>query len=371
MKIKNIIIGIVVLAVVVLIVIFAKTPNKSSAETIKIGGVYALTGDSASFGEMEQKGTLLAIKQINAVGGINGKKLELDSEDMKSTSEGSVDAVSKEVNVDGVRYMVGPTWMDSYPGAQGVIKNKNVLLVLPSSSVTAVNTPVNNPNVVSLWYRVDQMSEKLVDAIVADGGKKVAIIQQNDPYYLDFANNFKKYAAQKGLDIVADEAINPGTFDFKTTILKYKTEKVDGIVFAMYDKKMLDNFLKNRATIAPDMKIYSNSDAADYLNNPDYKNLLEGMTVVVPKPSDQTFLNAFKKEYGTDVPNSYGAINAYDAVYIIADTIKHGDSNPSAYVKSHQFVTKTYGPMTFDEIGGVVTSRDYSEIKRVVGGVLK
>lgn len=373
MQRKSIIISIIVAAVIIIILavgLSQRNHSVSSSEVIKIGGVFALTGDSSSYGEMEKRGAMLAVKEINAAGGVNGKQIEMISEDMRSTSEGSVSAVSKEINIDKVRYIVGPTWMDSYPGAQGIIKGKDVLLVLPSSSVTAVNTPINNPNTVSLWYRTDQMAEKLADGMVADGTKKIVVIQQNDPYYLDFADNLKKYADEKGITIVANEAINPGTYDFKTTILKYKTQGVDGIVFAMYDKKMLDNFLKNRMTIAPDIRIYSNSDAADYLNNPDYKDLLENMALVIPKPSDIGFVEAFKKEYGMDIPNSYGAITAYDAVYVIADVIKHGDADPITYVKSHEFKTKTYGPITFDEIGGVVSKRDYSELKRVVNGVL-
>ena len=367
-ELSLIIIAIAAVAVTLLIISGAKN-NQKSPEVVTIGGVFALTGDSAPFGEMEQKGALLAIKEINEQGGIKGKRLQLVSEDMQSKAQASVSALSKLVNVDKVRFVVGPTWMDSYPGGQGIVKDKEVMLLLPSSSMAVVGQEYADNNIVSLWYRTDEMARQLVASMKNEGVKSIVIIQQNDAYYLDFSNSIIKYAKESGIELVADEEFNPGNIDFRTTITKYK-DKADGVVFGMYDKKMLDNFLKNKQAIAPNMKLYSNSDAADYLNDPQNIPLLEGMEIVMPNDLDSDFSASFKKEYNIESPSTYGSVTAYDAVYIIAELIKKSDDYEKqvALLRSSTFNTKTYGPISFNEIGAVNSKKGYSHVVKVEGG---
>src|SRR4051812_42974392 len=111
----------VVIIIVIIAVIAGLKPNKKPqiSERMTIGIAAALTGDAAEWGEAEKNGINLALKE--------NSDLDAVFEDTKSSSQGSVTAVQKLVNFDNLTNVIGPTWLDSYPGAQGVIKDKHVV----------------------------------------------------------------------------------------------------------------------------------------------------------------------------------------------------------------------------------------------------
>ena len=172
-----ILIGLIVIVLVVWLY-KAKNPAVTSNSTIKIGAALALTGDASTWGEAEMNGINLAVNQINAAGGVNGKKIEIVTEDSKSTSKDSISAVQKLTSFDGLKYIIGPTWLDSYPGAQGVVKGKDILLISPSASITAVQQGGVTPNVFSVWYRVDALTDGLAKTMKDKGETKVALVFQ-------------------------------------------------------------------------------------------------------------------------------------------------------------------------------------------------
>jgi ABC-type branched-subunit amino acid transport system substrate-binding protein len=366
-KQTNTIIAIVIAIVIIIGIIISNKPQTESGEIV-IGGAFALTGDIAGFGEMEKSGAEIAVEEINAKGGVLGKKLVLQIEDTNSTAKDTINAVSRLINLSKVSYIVGPTFLDSLPGAQGVLKGKDVMVVDTTASADVINTP-NNPNLVSLWYRTDHMSKQLVEAMVKNNTKRIGIVQQNDPYYKEFSDNVKKYAQENNIEVVAEDLYNPGTIDFKTILVKHKSNSIDGIVFAMYDKPMLTAFLKQKYAIAPHITLYSNSDAQDYTVNPEYSEYLEGMILVIPYAAESEFMQKFNSKYNK-VPYS-NAVIAYDAVYVIAQMIEADPKDKVAYVKDATFETATYGDTRFDEIGRVVTKKQYSSAQIFTQGALQ
>lgn len=368
---KNIWIAIVVIILIILGVwaFKQKTPKITDANPIKVGAALALTGDASTWGEAERNGINLALSEINANGGINGKKMEVVFEDTKSSSKDSISAVQKLVSFDGLSYIIGPTWLDSYPGAQGVVKDKNVLMVSPSASITAVQQGTPVKNVFSVWYRVDSLTDGLAKAIKQQGKMKVALVFQNDPYYTEFIDFFKKAAQSEGIQIISTDLINPGTSDFKTTFAKIKANGGDGVVFGMYDEKMVAGFLKDHKQIIPDISTYSNDVVRQFVESDnDYKQYLEGITFVENSPSSKTFVDKYTKAYS--VAPVLSASTAYDTVMIMADVLKNGQQNPVGYMNSHSFSTISFGSVKFDSIGGVVTQSKQYQVDQVKNGVI-
>lgn len=364
------------IAVVVIIVIILgvwafrqKTPKITDANPIKVGAALALTGDASTWGEAERNGINLALSEINANGGINGKKMEVVFEDTKSSSKDSISAVQKLVSFDGLSYIIGPTWLDSYPGAQGVVKDKNVLMISPSASITAVQQGIPVKNVFSVWYRVDSLTDGLAKAIKQQGKTKVALIFQNDPYYTEFIDFFKKAALSEGIQIISTDLINPGTSDFRTTFTKIKANGGDSVVFGMYDEKMVAGFLKDHKQIIPNISTYSNDIVRQFVeSNNDYKQYLEGITFVENSPSSKTFVDKYKKAYS--IAPVLSASTAYDTVMIMADVIKNGQQDPTGYMNSHSFNTVSFGSVKFDSIGGVITQSKQYQVDQVKNGVI-
>ena len=100
---------IVGIVIVVIIIIVATNAGKapSQAGPIKIGVIAPLTGDAAIYGEPGVKVYQLAVDEINANGGINGRKVALIVQDGKCTGEGAANAAQKLVNVDRVQVIIG------------------------------------------------------------------------------------------------------------------------------------------------------------------------------------------------------------------------------------------------------------------------
>jgi branched-chain amino acid transport system substrate-binding protein len=91
-----------VLVAVIAVVAFAAAPSARAAETIKIGAAFALSGSIAVYGEGFKKCIDLAVEEINAKGGIKGKKIEIVYKDNKSNPKDCVTAVRKLITVDKV-----------------------------------------------------------------------------------------------------------------------------------------------------------------------------------------------------------------------------------------------------------------------------
>jgi branched-chain amino acid transport system substrate-binding protein len=364
---KKIIILIVAVLVVVGVVV-SKRSGSERGETIKIGGAFALTGDASSWGEAEKNGVTLALQDINNKGGIDGRKVELIIEDTKSSSKDSISAVQKLISVDNVKYIIGTTWLDSYPGAQGLVKNKDVILITPSASINAVqgNDPISN--VFAVWYRVDAITEGLVKTMKERGINKVSLVFQNDAYYTEFIDYLKKSALKYGIEVVSENLLNPGQSDFKTIFTKIKSEKVESVVFGMYDDEMTFGFLKDHKIIAPDVRLYSNEQVRQYVSNDNYKNYINGIVFVENTKPSSDFINKYKGVYSKDPELSAGT--TYDTFNILVQAIRNSD-DVVGYIKKKTFDTVSFGKITFDQIGGVVTENKQYDVKEVVDGQIK
>lgn len=359
------IVGILIIVVVIAVVVLTKKPT--STETIKIGAVIGLTGDAASWGEMSLRGAQMAVEDLNKKGGVNGKKVELLVEDMKSSSQGSISAVQKLTSIDKVNAIIGPTWIDVYQGAQGVVEGKNIVMITPDSGVEAFNTPTVNKNTFSLWYRSQPKAELLNDFLKSKDVKRLVIIHQNDAYYNDLGARIESGAVKRGITVVRHESINGGETDFKTLLTKVKSDKADMVFFALYDQKAMDAFFKNRTQLALETPLVTDEFGQDYLENPDYKSLVNDLYFFSATRQDDSFEVEFKKKYEGLVPR-FGASNGYDTIMILAQALAKQPEDLVGYVKNTTFKTITFGEMKFDAINGVETKNETYEMKRVKDG---
>ena len=239
-------------------------------------------------------------------------------------------------------------------------------MLSPSASITAVqqNDPIKN--VFSDWYRVNSITEGLAKSIGQGNNKKISLVFQNDAFYTEFIDFFKAAAKKEGVEIVSEDLINPGQSDFKTIFSKIKASGSNGIVFGMYDEKMVLGFLKDRKQIIPSVALYSNEVIRQYIDNADYKTYIEGTVFVENAQINPQFIEKYKKAYSVEPVLS--ASTAYDATMIVADTLRNGSVDPIEYLRTHSFVTTSFGTMSFDSIGGVVTENKQYQIRKVVGG---
>ncbi len=362
-----------IVIVLALIAVGVWTSQKSevpvSGETIKIGAALTMTGFGSTWGEAERNGIQLAIEEINSKGGMNGRPLELVLEDTASDNAKTVSAVIKLVILDKAAVILGPGWLDSFGGGSRELSNQyNILMMTPSASITAVQTPVVHPNIFSTWYRSDKEIAQLADYMKEKGLKTVALLMQNDSFWDDNSNRFRARADEIGLKYT-EVKFNPGTSDFRTELIKLRDQKPDAIFFGVNGDKELFSLLKQRKEIYPNSPFFTTEYLIDFLSNQDYTGLLDGIVIITPRDPNPAFADKYTKRFS--VPPVFSAAPAYDAMKIVGEALSEVGSETEKlreYIRSQEFDTVTFGRTKFDEIGGVV-SGDFS-FKKIEGNKL-
>lgn len=340
--------------------------GKTKKESIKIGAALAMTGDAAPWGETSLRAAQLAVDLLNAKGGIHGKKIELIVEDIRSSSKNSVTAVSKLFQIDKVDAVI-ITWLDSYQGSQNSVP-KNKLLISQDAAIEAVNTPINHSNVFSLWYRTKSKSEATIDEMVRSGKKTLYLVTQKDSYYEKLVEFLKNEAEQKEIKIIGEDSLSPES-DSRTVILKTIAAKPDVVFFGSYDNKISVGFLKSYHELGNKIPLQSDEFIEQDFKSKTYnKEWLEGISYYVPSASDSSFRNEYVKRYKEEP--EYSAQTTYDTINVIAKYLEEKPKNKDSdnYMRNTTFPTLTYGPITFDDIGGIVTKNRAISMKKIIGG---
>ena len=136
--------------IIILIIIGFKVLNQKptasvSNQPIKIGQMSALTGIGADIGEEERNGTLLAVEEINARGGISGRPIEMISEDTPAFDlKQGVSVAEKLIEVDKVLAIIGPQWDNQAEVVATVAANKKVPAISQNAS-TDIEAKIHSP----------------------------------------------------------------------------------------------------------------------------------------------------------------------------------------------------------------------------------
>lgn len=365
----KIILSILVVIIVILAIIHNIKKPVNNHETIRIGAAVTVSGDASSWGEQERNALLMAQEEINSNGGIDGRNIELVIEDTKSTSKDTITAFQKLINFDKLEYVIGSTWMDSYPGAQGIIKDSSTLVITPSASATAIQQPEKINNLFSSWYRSDTLAKGFIDTAVKQGDKRIAIVFANDSFYEEFLGFLKEEAEKQGVTIVRADLVNPGTRDVKTLLSVIKSENVDAIIFDMSEEGMMYSFIKDMKNMMPDTTVYAGAVVRSYIDNETYNPYMQGMFTLENNDPDQKFIENYKKKFNMDP--SLSASTAYDTLYIMKDVIENSKKgSQSEYLLSHEFDTVTFGKVGFSKDDHGIMSKSYKtqyKIGRVIG----
>ena len=108
--------------------------KKGGGDTIKIGEFASLTGKEATFGTSSHEGTLLAVEEINAAGGVLGKKIELWTEDNQTKAGETANAVNKLISKDGVVAIIGEVASSRSMEAAPICQQNKIPMITPAST---------------------------------------------------------------------------------------------------------------------------------------------------------------------------------------------------------------------------------------------
>lgn len=359
-KTKRILSGLVAMSMMALLTTGCGNTNSNE---IKIGANLEMTGNTATFGQSATNGAKLAIKQVNAKGGVLGKKITLVVADNKSDTAEAANAMQKLATQDKVIASIAPIASSSVMAAAQVNESAKILGISPTASNPNVTVDPETGKVRDYLFRATFI-DPFQGAVMANFAKntlkaqKAAVyIENSSDYAKGLGMFFKETFVQNGGNIVSDEAYLAKDTDFKATLTKIKASNPDVIFVPGYYQEV-GMIVKQAREIGITVPILGADGwdsaklpeiaGAEALNNTFFSNHYSPDD---NSPEIKNFVEAYKAEYG-QVPDAFAALS-YDATMMIIEAIKRAGVEDSVKVKDELAKTKEYqgvsGSITLDE----------------------
>jgi branched-chain amino acid transport system substrate-binding protein len=206
-----------------------------TADTIKIGSFGALTGPGYLYGKLPMNGIEVVFDQVNAAGGINGRKLELVREDDRCDPAAAIGAVKKLIFEDKVFAIIGGGCSNATFAAREALDEAKIPVVIMASVHDGITTPVS-PNIFSVALTSTIESQAQLEFAIAQGAKRIAVVSMRDAWgrarYTPLMEAFQK----KGIKPVLDEEMAPDANDATAQVLRLKAANADAVLIVLYPK---------------------------------------------------------------------------------------------------------------------------------------
>lgn len=325
----------------------------SGSSTIKVGGVAPLSGGVAVYGVECKNGIDLAIEEINAAGGINGKTLEFICEDDEGDPAKSVNAYKKLVTNDGVEYVIGSLTSGCTIALTNLAQNQKILQIAPAATATAVT---DAGNYIFRACFIDPFQGRVGGKFAFENlsAKKAAILYDiGNDYSVGLTENFEYEFTKLGGSIVSKESYATGDKDFNAQLTKIKAAKPDVVYLPDYygTVALIAKQLRAQGIDTPIVGADGwdglTENAGDEVLNGYYSNHYAEDS---DSPAVQKFVGSFKAKYNKS-PNSFAALG-YDSVYMLKDAIlKAGTTDGEKVRAAFETTDGDYvtGHITFDE----------------------
>lgn len=322
-----------------------------------IGGIGPISGAAAVYGQNVQNGAELAVKEINAAGGINGKQIEFKFADDEHDAEKSVNAYNT-LKDWGMQILMGTVTSAPCKAVAAETFADNMFELTPSASSTDV---IANGNVFQVCFTDPNQGLASADYIAQKKlATKVAVIyDSSDVYSSGIYEKFAQEAKAQNLNIVAAEAFTADSkSDFSVQIQKAKDSGAELVFLPIYYTEA--TLILKQANDIGYKPIFFGCDGLDGIlgvKNFD-TSLAEGVMLLTPFAADATddatvkFVKNFKAAY-TDTPNQFAA-DAYDAMYILKAAIEKAGVTPD--MKSSDMCDKLKAVMTQISVNGLTGS---------------
>jgi branched-chain amino acid transport system substrate-binding protein len=328
----------------------APSTGGTAGGVIKIGEFASLTGKEATFGVSSHEGTVLGVEQLNASGGVLGRKLELLTEDDLSKAGEPATAVNKLISRDGVVAILGEVASSRSLEAAPICQQSQIPMISPSST---------NPKVTETGDYIFRVCfiDPFQGTVMANfatktlKAKKVAIFTDvKSDYSIGLTKFFKQGFLANGGQIISELDYSGGDKDFKAQLTEIKSAGPDAVFVPGYytDVALICIQAKQLSLTAPlfggdgwesDQLVKIGQDAVegDYFSThyaPDEDT-----------PQSKSFVAAYEKRYGGKVPDAMAALG-YDSVMILSDAIKRAGATDGPKIRDALAATKDFACAT-------------------------
>jgi branched-chain amino acid transport system substrate-binding protein len=321
-------------------------------EPIRIGAFLSVTGPAAFLGDPEQKTLELYVEKINAAGGVLGRKLQLYSYDSAGDAEKARAYVKRLIEQDKVDVLVGGSTTGETMAAVPLAEAANVPFISLAGAVVIIE-PVKK------WVfktpHTDRMAcEKVFDDMRARGATKVALISGAGGFDRSMRAECLKVAAQRGVQIVADESYGAGDTDMTAQLTKIKnTPGVQAVLncgFGQGPAIVTKNYRQlgiqvpfyQSHGVASKQYVKLSGDAAEGVRLP-AAALLVAETLPAADKQKKVVVD-YKREYEARFKSEVSTFggHAYDGLMLAVDAIKRAGGTDRAKVRDALESTKGY-----------------------------
>jgi len=310
-------------------------PLFAQGQPIKIYGLVELSGTGATSGTNFNDGVKLAVKEINAAGGILGRKVEYSASDTQSQPQVAKALAVKAID-DGAFVVMGPVFSGSI--LVSMAETKRAEIPNFTGGEAAAITQQNNPYIFRTSFTqttaMPKVARYLADNLKA---KTLAIIYTNNDFGKGGRDVIVKAIEPYNIKVVADISTDPGQLDFSGAVLKAKQANADALFVYTNEeeaaralrelkKQGYDKPIIGETVLTSQKVIELAGDAA----NGAVAHV--GLTADAPDPGIKAFAAKFQKEY--NYKSDHNGLKGYTGMYIVkAVTEKIGKVDPKAFAK--------------------------------------
>ena len=357
-------------SIVVLLFVLNISCN-SENNIIKIGVIFPMTGDAASYGEKGEKAIQLAVQEINEHGGINGRRIEAIIEDSKAEPKTGVSAVQKLVATDKVVAIVGDIVSSVTLAIAPICEKNQVILIAPTSSAPAITDA--GEFIYRVWPSDLSEGEAVGQFAKEQGYMRAAIFHLNNDYGISISEIFSKNFQGDSTQVILTEAYSQDQTDFKPMITKIKNKNPDVVYVAGYYGDVA-RILKQSKELSFEVQFLGVTaiedeeflriagEASEGIIYP----LASGFNINSDNSSSNKFIQNFESKYG--YKPGWVEAHCYDALMVIVESLRNSNGTYSgedirAYINQTKKFDGVTGTIIFDENGDVIKPIVFKQVR--------
>ncbi|MEO8546681.1 MAG: ABC transporter substrate-binding protein [Burkholderiaceae bacterium] len=315
-------------------VLAAASGSVLAQDTIKFGVIADRVGFAKPWSEPITAGAVYAVKELNAKGGLLGKKVELLIEDDQAKPDVSA-TVARKLADEGVAVIISTTTTPAALQAQSVTVETKTPHLAPSLTVDTLTTQIQNPN----FWQTGPLASTQIATLLAyarnQNYKRAALFSDNSAISQATAVAFKAALQKNNIQVVSEEVVPVGSTSAEAQMQKVRQAAPDAIFLASLTTSENQLILRSYRQSGLKTPLLGNYNFAVPIYMSVAKGLLDGLVFVdawdPAKPNVQHFLTDYQKDTGVEGQSMQGY--GYDGVMLVADAIRKAGSTDKAKVR--------------------------------------
>lgn len=329
----------------------SEAASTTSSDTVKLGCTGPLTGGYANYGLSVQNGMKLAVDEINAAGGINGKTIELNFQDSQGDAESAVSAYGKLMDW-GMEVSMGAVFSGETASLVAAAKDDNILVLTPTGSADAAID--GNDKAFRVCFYDSYQGAAAADYVVDNGmATDVGVFYESDyDYSVGLYNAFESRSKEIGLNIVETQTFTTTTnTDFSTQIDALVASGVKVVFMPIYAEEASTFLTQAKGKFDGDVYFFGADGLDGILGKVEQDpTIADNVLMLTPFAADdpaanvQAFVTAYQAAYNS-TPDQFAA-DGYDAVYVVKAALEQTGGDTTGTVLAEAMTKLEYAGVT-------------------------